>query len=73
MAQAALGDVINFFEANPAHADTHLTQLWAVMADIKKLSKNSAKQSTKLDLDFKKNYIIIFYFQCCKHTCRLTI
>ena len=26
MAQTALGDVINFFEANPAYSDKHLTQ-----------------------------------------------
>ena len=48
-AQTALCDVINFFEGNPAYADKHLTQLWAVMDDIKKLSKHSAKQSTMLD------------------------
>ena len=32
------GDVINFFEAIPSHADKHLTQPWKVMADIKQLS-----------------------------------
>ena len=43
--QAALGDVTNFFEINPPHADT-LIRVCAIMADIKELQKNSAKQST---------------------------
>ena len=45
MAETALDDVINFFEATPSH----LTQLWTVMADIKQLSKYSVRQSTMLD------------------------
>ena len=33
------GDVINFFEATPSHADKHLTKLWKIMADIKQVSE----------------------------------
>jgi len=40
----APGNVINFFEANPSHVDKHLTQLWAVMDDIKQLSKVDIKE-----------------------------
>ena len=42
MADTALDHVINFAKANLSHADKHLTQSWAIMADIKYLSKGSA-------------------------------
>ena len=48
MAEAAL-DNVKFFEANPSHVDKHLTQLWAIMADIKYLLKISARQSTSFN------------------------
>ena len=43
MSETGLDDVINFFEATPSHADTYVTLLWTMMADIKKLSKNSVR------------------------------
>ena len=44
MADISFDDVINFVEVNPLNADKHLTQLWAVMADIKHPSKSSDGQ-----------------------------
>ena len=35
MAETALDDAIYFFEVNPAQIDKHLTQLWAIIADMK--------------------------------------
>ena len=33
------GDVINFVEATPSHADKYVTQLWKVVEGIKELSE----------------------------------
>ena len=50
MAETALDDVINLFQANPSRADKHLIPMWAEMADIRQMSNCSAKQSAMLDL-----------------------
>ena len=59
MAETALHDVINFFEATPSHADKDLTILWTMMADIRQLSNYRVRQSTMLDF-FKIRFKIIF-------------
>ncbi len=41
--------VLQLNEANPPHADNNLTQMLAIMADIKYLSKCSARQNKMLD------------------------
>ena len=49
MVETALDEVVNFLKVKPSHADKHLTQLCAVMADIKHLFKCSARQLIMLD------------------------
>ena len=46
MAETTTDSVINLYEANPSPADKHLTLLWAIMVDIKYISKGSARQSS---------------------------
>ena len=50
------GDVINFFEVTPSHADKHLIQLWKVMADIKQLSENSLLDNQQFWISLKCDF-----------------
>ena len=45
MAESALDDVIIIFEENPSHGDKHFSQSRAMIADVKYLSKRSARKS----------------------------